>query len=362
MTAALDCTRPAPDAATDMADHRWVRRAYDDPTKQTDSKAAAKQPTRSPTPDEATNGGAVVQALQHAAGNAAVGALLAGQRSRTLSPGEALASGVRESAERQLGTDLAGVRVHSDASAAEYAGALHAEAVTVDQDVFLASAVNTRTSRGQKALLHELVHAAQAPGSPASNGQAVGRPASRDSPAEAEARMISAGGFDGLTSRPREQAPSAVPHLKSADDEESVSAPSEQAAPGTLAEELLNPPDSADAGPAPGTSGEGEGVAFEITVMQPLRSVEQAVEEHDWDKAYEILQSIGMQLLNYQNAYEKSDPMLHQTMMSARGWLSVFYQQLERRLDRDVWPDDRMTDYFKTEVVGEFQRIEGLLH
>ena len=346
----------------DAADHRLVRRAYDDPIKQPDAKPAAKQPTRNPTPDAATNGGAVVQALQRAAGNAAVGALLADQRSRTPSPGESLAPGVRESAERKLGADLADVRVHSDATAAEYAGSLHAEAVTVDHDVFLASAVNTRTSRGQKTLLHELVHAAQAPGSRAADSQALGSAPSRNSPAEAEARAISAGGFDGLTSRPREQAASAVPHLKSADDDESVPAPGEQPAPGTLAEELLNPPDSADAGPAPGTSGAGEGVAFEITVMQPLRSVEQAVEEQDWDKAYEILQTIGMQLLNYQNAYEKSDPMLHQTLMSARGWLSVFYQQLERRLDRDVWSDARMTDYFKSEVVGEFQRIEGLLH
>lgn len=346
-----------------MADHWWVRRAYDDSTKQTVSKAAANQPTHNPAPDEATNGGAVVHALQRAAGNAAVGALLADQRSRTPSPGEALAPGVRESAERKLGTDLAGVRVHSDAAAAEYAGTLHAEAVTVDRDVFLASAVNTRTSRGQKTLLHELVHAAQAPDSAESNGQAVGRLPSRSSPAETEARMISASGFGGLTSRPREQASSAVPHLKPADDEETVPAADQEPAPGSLAQELLNPPDSTDANaPAPGTSGPAEGVAFEITIMQPLRSAQQAVEEQDWDKAFEILQSIGMPLMNYQNAYEKRDPMLHSTLMAARGWLSVFYQQLERRLDRDVWTDDHMTDYFKTEVVGEFQRIEGLLH
>jgi hypothetical protein len=346
-----------------MADYRWVRRAFDDPIKETDSKPGAKLPTRNLTPDEATSGGAVVQALQRAAGNAAVGALLADQRNRTTSPGEALAPDVREPAERKLGADLASVRVHSDASAADYAGALHAEAVTVGQDVFLASAVNTRTSRGQKTLLHELVHAAQAPDSRASNGQAVGRPPSRSAPAETEARTISAGGFDGLTMRPREQAASAVPHLKPAEDEETVPASDQEPAPGSLAQELLNPPDSTDANaPAPGTSGPAEGVAFEITIMQPLRSVQQAVEEQDWDKAFEILQSIGMPLMNYQNAYEKRDPMLHSTLMAARGWLSVFYQQLERRLDRDVWTDDHMTEFFKTEVVGEFQRIEGLLH
>ena len=365
VTAALDCTRPTLCAGTAMADHGRVRRAYEDPIEQADSKHGAKQPPRHQAPNDATDGGALIEALQRGAGNAAVGALFADQHSRVSSAqsGEALTSDIRASAERKLGADLGDVRVHSDATAAEYAASLHAQAVTVDKDVFLAPAVNTRTSRGQKTLLHELVHAAQSPGSSAEPSPGAGRPASDRGPAEAEARRISAAGFGGSTARPQEHAPSAVPHLSPADDDESVPATEQHPQAGPTAEQLLNPDESTDAaGPQPGTSGGGEGVAFEITVMQPLRAAQQAVEEQDWDKAYEVLQSIGMQLIKYQNAYEKSDPMLHSTLMSARGWLSVFYQQLERRLDRDVWTDDHMTDFFKSDVVGEFQRIEGLLH
>ena len=336
-----------------MPDHGRVRRAYDDPIKQPDLKPAAKQAAHEQPTNEAADGAAIVQSLQRAAGNAAVGALLAEQhgRAQPAQSGEALAPSTRDAAERKLGSDLGDVRVHSDAAASEYARSLRAEAVTVDQDVFLTSGVDTSTQRGQKTLLHELVHAAQ------TSNVAASKP-----PAESEARAISAGGFGGVTSRPRERASSGAPHLKAADEDENVAAPGEQPAPVT-AQELLNPPASTeDAGPEPGASGENESVAFEITIMEPLRSAQQAVEEQDWDKAYEILQSIGVRMMNYQNTYEKSNPMLYQSFMSARGWLSVWYQQLERRLDKDTWSDGQMTSFFKNEVVDVFQRIEGQLH
>ena len=103
-------------------------------------------------------------------------------------------------------------------------------------------------------------------------------------------------------------------------------------------------------------------MAYEITIMQPLRAIQDALDKQDWEEALRILQSIGMRLLEYQNLYEKTDPLLYETIQSARGWLSQVYQQINRRLDRDTWSDEQMSRFYREEVFVEFQRVEGLLH
>ena len=359
--AARDGTRQALAEPTWTGDHRSVRRTSDDAMSDRDPKPVRQKAPeeRSPDPGELAS---VVEALQRNAGNAAVGALFASRRDRSAAQaGESLAPAVQAAAQRKLGTDLGDVRVHSDAAADSYARSMHAQAVTQGKDVFVTSRVDPATSGGRKTLLHELVHVAQS-----SNAMPAQRQPSTEAPAqqsasEAEARAISASGFGGVTVRPAEGATAGVAHLKpDSDEDEDVSA-GEAAKPGSLAQELLNPPDSTEPSePNAGSLGANENVAFEITIVEPLRAVQVAVEEQDWEKAYDILQTIGQRMLDYQLAYEKSNPALSQALMSARGWLGVFYQQLNRRLDRGVWSDDQMSSYVKDEIVGEFERIETL--
>jgi len=112
------------------------------------------QPVEDATPDN------LVESLQRAAGNAAVSRLLGrggGAEPRTGAP---LAPDIRTAAERTLGAELGQVRVHSGPEAADYAGSLRADGVTVGHEVFLGSeAADPMTARGRKTLLHELVHA-----------------------------------------------------------------------------------------------------------------------------------------------------------------------------------------------------------
>ncbi len=323
---------------------------------------ARKSPVSRPVPDSSPD--EVLEALQRAAGNAAVGQLL-----RSNAPGAAPTGGERlppslqAAAETRLGTDMSSVRVHRDADAAAYAAGLGAQAVTVGRHVYARDA-DPSTSAGRRTLLHELVHVAQSPSDVIEQPRAL---SARGSAAEVEARQIAASGLGAPAMKPVATAPAGIAHLKAVDEKEDVdetAAVSDPAQPKVTAEELLNPAVDPDAstGPEPGKSGENEGVVYEISIMQPLRATLSAVQEQDWEKALSILQTIGMPLMNYQNAYEKSDPLLHATLMSARGWLGMVYSQLNRRMDRDVWSDDQITKYFETEVVAEFQRIEGMLH
>ncbi len=296
----------------------------------------------------------VMEALQRSAGNSAVGQLLGGQRaSATPSDGKPVPPAIRLPAERKLAADLDDVRLHDDAEAAALTSSLRAEAVTMGKDVYLGPHVmNLDSSAGQQTLLHELVHAVQAQpqGGPA---RGVSDPGSRP---EAEAHAIETRGLRGEPAPPTQQTPAGIAHRKQESTDQGGK-------PSTLAEQLLNPEsaDKTDAEPAPGASGAAESVVFEITIMQPMRAAFAAVEQQDWEAALDQLQSIGMRLMDYQSAYEKRDPVLGQQLMGARGWLSVVYQQLNRRLDRGLWSDDKIVDAF-TDTLGEFERLESLLH
>ncbi|GAA4400487.1 hypothetical protein GCM10023187_13740 [Nibrella viscosa] len=68
----------------------------------------------------------------------------------------------------RLGSDLSGVRLHTDGQAADLSRALNAEAFTVGQDIYFAEGrYAPQTAEGRKLLAHELVHAGQQRSGPA---------------------------------------------------------------------------------------------------------------------------------------------------------------------------------------------------
>lgn len=341
-----------------------MRRVHD----QAETGAPSRQiPVRRPDeaeqrPDAAGPPEALVESLQRSAGNTAVRELLARDRTPPSGPaaGDPVPPAVKRKAERKLGSDLTDVRVHTDAGAGAYARSVGAEAVTVGRDIFVDPAsADVATSDGQKTLMHELVHAAQSSGQGESAPRGLSNPSGA---AEREAAAISSAGLYGAISPTTQIAPAGVAHRKTADEEEQKPEPEKMP-------DLLNPqPLSEDEQKAsgapqpakPGESGDAESVVYEITVMQPLRSALAAVEQQDWEGALDELGAIGMKLMDYQSAYEKRDPLLHAQLMAARGWLSVVYQQLNRRTDRGVWSDDAIARNMR-DAVGDFQGLESKL-
>src|SRR5207248_3083964 len=78
------------------------------------------------------------------------------------SPGQPLDAATRAFIEPRFGHDFSGVRVHTDAKAAESARAVDALAYTVGEDVvFGPDGFRPDTSAGQKLLAHELTHVLQ---------------------------------------------------------------------------------------------------------------------------------------------------------------------------------------------------------
>ncbi len=78
------------------------------------------------------------------------------------SSGQALDAGTRAFMEPRFGYDFSGVRVHTDARAAESAHAVNALAYTVGQNmVFGQGQYSTATSSGRRLLAHELTHTVQ---------------------------------------------------------------------------------------------------------------------------------------------------------------------------------------------------------
>jgi Domain of unknown function (DUF4157) len=149
---------------------------------------------------------AVVE-LQRSVGNAAVVQLLrdedaAGAPSPVLGVvghggGQPLDSSVRAGMEYALGTDLSGVRVHTDGAAAASAQAVQAHAYTVgDEVVFGAGQYQPGSPAGQRTLAHELTHVVQqrngpVSGTPAGNGISLSDPSdSFERAAEANADHI----------------------------------------------------------------------------------------------------------------------------------------------------------------------------
>jgi hypothetical protein len=81
------------------------------------------------------------------------------------SPGEPLDARTRAFMEPRFGVDFSGVRVHSDARAAESAAAVNAAAFTVGQDIVFGSGrYAPRKLSGVHLLAHELTHALQSRG------------------------------------------------------------------------------------------------------------------------------------------------------------------------------------------------------
>jgi outer membrane protein OmpA-like peptidoglycan-associated protein len=84
------------------------------------------------------------------------------------SAGQPLDAGTRSFMEPRFGHDFSGVRVHTDASAAESARAVNASAYTVGKHIaFQANRYNPSTAEGRHLLAHELTHTLQQDSSPA---------------------------------------------------------------------------------------------------------------------------------------------------------------------------------------------------
>ena len=76
--------------------------------------------------------------------------------------GFTLQAGFREPLEEQLGSDLSGVRLHTDQRAAEMSRGLNAQAFTYGTDIYFADGQYApMASEGKKLLAHELAHVAQ---------------------------------------------------------------------------------------------------------------------------------------------------------------------------------------------------------
>jgi hypothetical protein len=122
-------------------------------------KAQATQPKEQARSQSGSlPGGAyeAVHALHRAAGNRAVGSLLARGSGRPLN------DSTREEMEARFGEDFSDVRVHAGGSAAISAAALHANAFTSGRDVVFGEGFySPGTSRGKKLLAHELAHVVQ---------------------------------------------------------------------------------------------------------------------------------------------------------------------------------------------------------
>jgi Domain of unknown function (DUF4157) len=105
------------------------------------------------------------------------------------SPGHPVEAGARAHLEPRLGRDLSGVRVHSDARAAESARATGALAYAVGRDVvFGRDQYRPHTHEGLRLLSHELTHVAQQDSAPRGGPLTIG---SENHPAETEAQEIS---------------------------------------------------------------------------------------------------------------------------------------------------------------------------
>jgi hypothetical protein len=116
------------------------------------------------------------------------------------SPGQPLDDATRAYFEPRFGQDFSGVRVHTDAGAAQSTRDVNAHAYTVGHNiVFGAGRFETGTPEGRQLLAHELTHVVQQGG----GGDALPGPA-QERDAEATSRAVEAG------DRPQVRAPSRV--------------------------------------------------------------------------------------------------------------------------------------------------------
>ncbi len=94
------------------------------------------------------------------------------------SKGEPLNESTRAFMEPRFGHDFSGVRVHTDARAAESAGAVNAHAYTVGRDVvFAPGQYQPSTEAGNALIAHELSHVLQQEGTDSQTAKAISDPA-----------------------------------------------------------------------------------------------------------------------------------------------------------------------------------------
>lgn len=107
------------------------------------------------------------------------------------STGEPLNESTRAFMEPRFGHDFSGVRVHTDARAAESAGAVNAHAYTVGEDVvFAPGQYQPSTERGNALIAHELSHVLQQEGASGETAKAMSNPADAS---EREADAVAGG-------------------------------------------------------------------------------------------------------------------------------------------------------------------------
>ena len=126
--------------------------------------------------------------LQRSAGNSSVSALLQEEERSPVKDvvgkggGEPLEAATRGFMEERFGQDFGGVRIHTDAKAAESARSVNAQAYTVGDDiVFQEGRFQPETDAGRHVLAHELTHVVQqrsgpVAGTPAAGGISISHP------------------------------------------------------------------------------------------------------------------------------------------------------------------------------------------
>lgn len=152
-----------------------------------------------------------IQALQRAAGNANVAAVLQRlSQEEEQSPvrdlmrstaGRPLEGPTRQFMESRLGADFSDVRIHTGARATEAARSVQAHAYTMGSDiVFQDGQYSPETASGQRMLAHELTHVVQqrsgpVDGTPGPDGLSISDPSDRfERAAEATADSVMSGG------------------------------------------------------------------------------------------------------------------------------------------------------------------------
>jgi hypothetical protein len=123
--------------------------------------------------------------------------------------GAALPDSLRVPMQQHLGTDLSGVRVHTDATAATLSRSLAADAFTSGQDIFFNSGrYAPQSASGRELIAHEAVHVAQQSSGRLAFSREVSDPSDA---AEVEARALAPGVARSVDSAAPAAGPATVP-------------------------------------------------------------------------------------------------------------------------------------------------------
>lgn len=146
--------------------------------------------------NQARQGPLVTEPAGHGPDGGQVDSQVEGHIQRARGRGQALDRQVGTSVGEQLGADLSGVRVHTDANADRVSRSLNAEAFTVGRDVFFRQGAYAPASgEGRKLLTHELTHVVQQGGAqqPVAHRSSL-RVGAAHAPYEREAHAAANGG------------------------------------------------------------------------------------------------------------------------------------------------------------------------